>query len=351
VELRRPRMKEPPAALVQKLTQAAIPAGLDGAVAACIAAAKPVEPCISTVEVRTLFEDMTRFSASQLENYARCRFGYFTETFMAPAPMELANYFMERGTLAHGILARFIKETKSHVAIREADPKQLQVLHEKMEQVVDEELERCGIGRDVAGELLRFSIKDYTERFIEGESLSSGTLVPDSLELSFGSGKSPYGAVNLGEDLILSGRIDRIDREPDSDKALVIDYKTSSTISPWKKYAENGLVQIPLYVLAAECGFTPVGGEYYSVATGKRRGFYLEGSEELVGLDKTDNDFVSPEQFERIIDDARERALALAQGIRRMDFTAKPLSSRNCGRCGFLAICRRQRSGAGSWSQ
>jgi ATP-dependent helicase/nuclease subunit B len=350
-DLRGPHGEDPPAALVKKLTQAARPAGLDGAVMDCIAAAKPVEPGIDSPEVRTIFEDMTRFSASQLESYARCRFGYFTEVFLDPAPMELANYFMERGIIAHDILARFVKETKSHIAIQEADRDQLQVLHEKMMQVVDEELERHDVGRDVAAELLRYSLKHYMRRFVEQESEGGSNLVPDSLELSFGSGKSPYGAVNLGEGLTLSGRIDRIDREPESDKALVIDYKTSTKVSTWNKYEENQLVQIPLYVLAAECGFTPVGGEYYSVATGDRRGFYLEGSDELVGPGKKDNDFVSREQFDEIISSARERALVLAQGIRRMDFTAEPLSTRNCVRCGLLAVCRRRQSGVASWGR
>src|SRR5207342_2843086 len=71
----------------------------------------------------------------------------------------------------------------------------------------------------------------------------------------------------------LHGAIDRVDRDSDG-RALVIDYKLSTSVTPHVKLEEQAKLQLQLYMVAvAELwGAIPVGGLYHPLrGTSARR--------------------------------------------------------------------------------
>lgn len=330
----------------ERLWAAAAPVELEAAMDRILKAVISPAPELLDRENAAIFAQMTEFHASRLERYAGCPFQYLVEHAMKPAMMAIDTYFLDRGCIAHEVLARFLRETKSHISLCDADETEQEVLRDKMRQVLDEELEQFGVGHDADGELLRFTLREIMDRFIDRELECSPALRPDSLELNFGGDGDDIGAVNLGDGLTLRGRIDRVDRIPGSDLALVIDYKTGD-VSSWKKYGDDQLVQVPLYVLALRAaGMSPIGGEYYSLRKNIRRGFYLEDHSSSLGREANNRDLVSEETFEQIIKEACGRALALAKGIRERKFPVEPQKG-VCDFCGYAAICRDSQAGSG----
>ncbi|MEM4266787.1 MAG: PD-(D/E)XK nuclease family protein, partial [Candidatus Nanoarchaeia archaeon] len=71
-------------------------------------------------------------------------------------------------------------------------------------------------------------------------------------------------------EILIRGKIDRIDVTPDGKFALVIDYKTGKRFKA--SSLENGTcLQLPLYLLAAKnlLGLEPLGGHLYSFCHAK----------------------------------------------------------------------------------
>lgn len=317
----------------RRLESSAAEAGLVDRLREDVAAARPRPVVIGAAEVSRELEGKSDFHATELESYGRCPFQYLVERYMQPAPMELDEFAREQGTVAHAVLRRFIGETKAHVDISEADDVQVDALRGKIYQLIDEEIADRGLSGCVDGRLMAFTLKRHLGYFLERERQVRATLKPDSLEL-------PFGDVNLGGGLTLSGCIDRIDRDPGSERALVIDYKTGKTVGTWKHYGRDMQLQAPLYAYALQnSGMRPIGGEYYALLSGERRGFYLEDYARELGRKVKASDLVSEEQFAGIVEEALERARTLAQGIRSLQFAAHPID-RVCEYCSFASICR-----------
>ncbi len=327
-------------AALRELEAAAGSPDLAGALDRCVTAAQPRPVVIDAAEVRAQFEQMSEFHVTTLEQYGKCPFQYLVNKHMSPAPMELDDFVRERGTVAHRVLARFIPRVSSHVDICDADEEQLEAMKGTMEQLIDEELEERRLADSVDGKLMALTLKRHLRDFIEREHQCSSEFRPESTEF-------PFEHIRLGEDMTLSGRIDRIDWLPESEYALVIDYKTGTKANNWRKFQEEMQLQIPLYMYALGLsGMRPVGGEYYALLSGERRGIYLEKHAGELGGKLNRNDLASPEEFEQVIGQALETARSLAAGIRSLHFEAAPIE-RACEYCGFATICRRPQAGGG----
>jgi ATP-dependent helicase/DNAse subunit B len=328
-------------AAVKDLLSAAKRGGIDGSLKECLEATKTKGPVFRDAGVRSKFENLKVFSASQLENYARCPFAYYVDRILEPALMEMDSYALDRGSIAHAVLCEFSKAIKSHVVLGKADKGQLAAARGKMQEILKQELKERVLGSDADSALLRYTLQYHLDRFIDRETSYQSLLVPDGFELPFGD-SADVAALQLGEGLALRGVIDRVDRIQGGDLALAIDYKTSARIPKRKDFEEEQKVQVPLYMLALrQYGLVPVGGEYYSIMGEERRGIYLDGHDELFGTrDIKKNDKLSEAEFNRELDDALARALKLAKGIRAMSFSQHSLNDRVCNYCNFGAVCR-----------
>ena len=119
--------------------------------------------------------------------------------------------------------------------------------------------------------------------------------VPRRLEVAFGSERAApelQRGLPLGDDLWLSGKIDRIDIDPFSARGIVQDYKSGKGAHSARDIDRELRLQIPLYILALRdlVGVEPLGGVYRALA-GRRltRGMLRESArEDLPGFAKDD---------------------------------------------------------------
>ena len=106
-----------------------------------------------------------------------------------------------------------------------------------------------------------------------GRPRDGGPFEPWLLEAGFGEEEGRDRPALEIDGWGLHGAIDRVDRAPDG-RALVLDYKLSSSVTPLKKLEEQAKLQLQLYLIAvAELwGAETVGGLYHPLrATSSRR--------------------------------------------------------------------------------
>jgi len=149
--------------------------------------------------------------------------------------------------------------------------------------------------------------------------------------------------LDIGEDLRLRGRIDRIDVGTEGE-AIVYDYKGRSA-SPAAKWVAEGAWQVGLYMRVAEhlLDRAPAGGFYQPLA-GKdlrpRGALDLDGGVDLdcVRTDRLDHDELG-ELIEQCVSAAREAAGQARSGA----LEPRPATCGYGGGCAYPTICRCER--------
>ena len=217
------------------------------------------------------------FSATQLELYGRCPFRFFSEQLLNLHPLrdpEADDSALKRGNLVHRILYHFYADRGEAAERAENLATNIAELRHLGHQIAAEmrltgffwerELERL-LGPD-DGER-----EGILPRFLRLQAAAADPAVPTHFELSFGSypgmgerdqqqsTTTPYaiGDPETGDEVRLSGKIDRIDRTADG-RFVVFDYKTGRM--PSVADIDTGLnLQLPLYLLAAESLFGEIG--------------------------------------------------------------------------------------------
>lgn len=168
-------------------------------------------------------------------------------------------------------------------------------------------------------------------------------LEPLWFELGFGFGEEEEGglpALDLGEGVMLRGRIDRIDVTP-SGAAVVYDYK-GARVTPGAKWIDEGKIQLALYMRAAQqlLGLRVVGGLYQPLggADLRARGALDAGA----GLDVecVRTDLMSANELEELVEDAVRLAREAAAQARAGALRARPRTCAFAERCSYPSICR-----------
>jgi RecB family exonuclease len=166
--------------------------------------------------------------------------------------------------------------------------------------------------------------------------------VPDRFEVAFGNERSTTPGLELGDGLSLSGKIDRIDVEPLSARAIVQDYKAGKTAHSARDIEKELRLQIPLYMLVLRdlIGLEPLGGVYRPLAGDRRaRGLLRsDAAEDLPGFVK--NDYVDDDAFWAQVEGARETARTLAGRIRSGDVSHDPRGGECPAWCQLWSMCR-----------
>ena len=213
------------------------------------------------------------FSATQLELYGRCPFRFFAHQLLNLQPLrnpEDDNSALTRGNLVHRILYLFYTTHGEAAERAENLDTNIAELRRLGRETADEmglvgffwdrELEHL-LGSDDDGER-----EGVLPRFLRLQAATANPAVPTHFELSFGSypgmgARDPHsitthyaiGDSESGDEVRISGKIDRIDRTDDG-RFVVFDYKTGRM--PPVADIETGLnLQLPLYVLAVESLF------------------------------------------------------------------------------------------------
>jgi len=295
-------------------------------------------------------------SANSLEGWIQCSYQWFVDHELTPNHLEPEADPLWLGGMVHAALDRLYAEAPGADSIpRPGDVAAWKRrFSELLDVVVAENESKESPERRLALARLRIQV----EAFLDEEAAGSTVLRPrpDLLERGFGFGDEDAddpGELGLGE-FALRGRIDRIDVEPGGNRAVLRDYKTSREVPGVTRIANEGKLQLQLYMLVARerLGLEPVGGLYQPLgAYGDRRprGIVLKSECAEGGLFEgleisVKGDALSDEAFEDALEQARERAVANGARMRSGDIKRDPLGGACSEYCTFQAICRLERA-------
>ncbi len=293
----------------------------------------------------------TMFSATELERFADCSSAWLVERVVDPKRIDAQPDPILRGQVVHTTLNRFYAKLPRELDAERVTPENVDAALELVRRCLDDALE-SGVRLDLT-ELqhaeLRHTLLADLEGFVRDEAASEVAFVPRKLEVSFGSDRAApelQRGLQLGEDLWLSGKIDRIDIDPLSARGIVQDYKSGKGAHSAEKIDSEVRLQIPLYVLALRdlVGLEPLGGVYRALA-GRRitRGMLRESAhEDLPGFAKAD--YLDEDAFWAQVESARARAAANALRIRAGDVQHDPKGDGCPAWCDLWPMCRVERA-------
>ncbi len=254
---------------------------------------------------------------------------------------------MLRGQVLHTTLNRFYASLPRELDSERVTPENLEAAIELMRRCLDDAIE-SGVRLSLTAlqELeLRHTLRSDLEGFLRDEAVSGVAFVPRRLEVAFGSERAApelQRGLPLGEDLWLSGKIDRIDIDPFSARGIVQDYKSGKGAHSARDIDRELRLQIPLYILALRdlVGVEPLGGVYRALA-GRRltRGMLRESArDDLPGFAK--DDYLDEETFWSQVESARGRAAESALRIRAGDVRHDPKGDGCPSWCDLWPMCR-----------
>jgi ATP-dependent helicase/DNAse subunit B len=296
-----------------------------------------------------LFPTGLRLSASALETYARCPFRYFLSTVLGLTQAEEPEQVLslqprDRGALVHDILHDFFTRSRQTGRLP-LTTQEKPVLLRLLAQVAEEHFQafaRSGAtGFPLLWEIEQERIRERLALLLSREYETADDLLPTAFEVRFGTDttnateeadeharffpSSPVRfALEDGEEIMLHGRIDRIDLSADQQRARILDYKTGKPVRG--RFAGGTALQLPLYLFAARAlrpEQTWVSAEYAYVDRSDRGGVPA----------------FTDDTWAKSLTALRQIVTVLVHGIRSGCFFATPDS---CYPCPFPLICGAQ---------
>ncbi len=294
-------------------------------------------------------------SAGSLEGWIQCSYQWFVEHELRPQRLEPVADPLWLGGVVHAALDRLYAEAPGEDSIPR--PGDVAAWRTRFNGLLDEVIAESESPETPDRRLALARLRLQVEAFLEMEAAGSTALRPDPdlLERGFGfdEEEGDPGELVLGE-IALRGRIDRIDVEPGGKRALLRDYKTSRAVPGVTGIANEGKLQLQLYMLAARelLGLEPIGGLYQPLGAyddRRPRGILLKpecGDGGLFeGLElSVKGDALAEDAFEDALDEARERAIANGARMRGGDIKRDPLGGVCSEYCTFQPICRLERA-------
>jgi PD-(D/E)XK nuclease superfamily len=252
---------------------------------------------------------------------------------------------MARGSFIHEVLEKLLRRLGGPVTAASL-PAAETILDELLAHLPDEvaagqpEAVRAGVLGAIRADL---------RRYLQHEARDESHWRPQGIELKFGMGsdEDALPAVTLSDgadEVLLRGVIDRLDVDPDgSGRAIVRDYKSGASRRAWQvaRWTEDRQLQVALYMIAARrlLGLEPVAGLYQPLGGNdlRPRGLFLRDAP--VDRRTLANDGRDPDEFDAILADAEERAVALVRRLRTGELTPCPETCSRDG-CRYPGICR-----------
>ena len=251
-------------------------------------------------------------SATALENFFGCPFYYFQKQILRVQKWEepeaaIVIAAADLGSLYHAILEDYFRNSGDLPAIIE---KHFQ------------EFERDGVtGYPTVWEIKKEIIRQELTAFASREARRLGTdWVPSEFERAFEN-------LLVAPPVRLRGKIDRIDRSADGQRARVLDYKTGKLPRGLQEDSLAGgeALQLPLYLLAAEQllpGITVEAASYYY--------FTLRGGYRDIGFSRAALAACRTEL---------NQLLQVAADMIRAGVFAQNATQDNCRNCDYRPIC------------
>ncbi len=285
------------------------------------------------------------WSATSIERYLRCRMAWLIDNFLRPEQLEPRADQLAYGSAVHAVLqAVFEQRANPGKPFDEASLGPALKLVDSVIAGLDPFF-ADPIKEQIQLRALRRAVASYLTEL----STSGSDFVPSEFELRFGFGEEP--SADLGDGLLLRGKIDRVDRL--GSEAIIVDYKSGAVHKHWPqaKWVTEGVIQNALYALVyanRNPDQSVVGALYQSVSVGKPganrpRGAIAQQADaertDIVGTDR-----IAEEDLTALLEAARELAAEAVAGICRGELT--PQDPKHCsygrdGGCAYPGICRR----------
>lgn len=291
--------------------------------------------------------NVERMSPTRLEEYATCAYKFFASQILQLNDPEEEVNFKLKGQILHEVVELFFGERLAGKLPPYPDRDRLRAY---VEERLNEALAKYPLVEEkrYQAELDYEEMREMLLRFLECEleRLRDMTLAPRYFELAFGrpdEGSLPALEIQVeGGTLRLSGRIDRIDTDPQGQYALVIDYKRSSQFRKNDLMAGTAL-QLPLYLLAVETylGLRPIGAQLYSFKDTRPSGFYHEGQARGLLPIPPRSLQCREREFRQILERSLDWVRVFVRNIREMKINVRPRKDQVCGQfCPFASVCR-----------
>jgi ATP-dependent helicase/DNAse subunit B len=324
------------------------PGGATGAMAlretAIAAAAGGVRPApiapLRDEGVLSGLRERTLWSASSLESWRGCPVKWFVERLLRVEEIDPHPEPIARGGLAHAALKDTLEQLRERTGSARLTPASLGLAKRLLRNALGEL--QASYPLSVAPERLpgaRRRLEADLERYLEYAAEQASPLEPTHLELEFGFEQEGIAPLELGEGLLLRGRIDRVD--VGSGGAVIYDYKGRSA-PPAAKWLSDGAFQVALYMRAVErlLGHTPIGGFYQPLAGRDIRARGVLDADSDVELDCVRTDRLERGELHELVEECLASALRAASEARSGALQPQPdTCAYNCG-CSYPTICR-----------
>ncbi len=289
-------------------------------------------------------------SAGALETFGDCPVKWLVERELQPQPLTPEPEPVTRGNLMHDTLERLLSELGAPLIPSSLDRARV-ILERLLAELAAGPGSRLAPGSPevVRAGALR-AIEADLRRYLEHEAATGPGWRPDGLELRFGfdaEDDRSLPALELGEGadaVLVRGVIDRIDVDGGG-HAVIRDYKSGAGRPefPGARWHDDRRLQVALYMLVVRelVGLDPVAGFYQPLRGDdlRARGVFVKGFE--VGSGAVPTDAREPAELAALLQDAQERAVALAGALRAGTLTPCPQTCSRDG-CAYPGICRSQ---------
>lgn len=282
------------------------------------------------------------FSAASLNMYGECPYKFFLARVTGlAAPDEEGEYkAVSRGSAIHKILEIFFKNHKDTLESIKLEEYENEIIF-----LTESVMENSGVKESFPHPLLfeieKNEIAKSITNYVGWYVASRGDFKPILFELGFGSKKN--FSLDFAPDILLSGKIDRIDEDAQH-RLLIIDYKSGST--PDIKEMEDGTnLQMPIYILAAEHILKKpvVGGAFVSVKKGAIDNFIVRDRDLPFISKRQKKGILTQEEWETVMEKTKDTVRAYVNNIREGKF---PIEPKKCPKiqsygsfCDFTQIC------------
>lgn len=291
-------------------------------------------------------------SAGALEAFAECPVRWLIERELRPRPLEPDPEPIVRGNLMHAVLERLLGELDGPVTTAALERAE-ELLTRLLAELAGGPGSALGAGQpDVVRTGALRAIEADLRRYLRHDAVQEGAWQPFGLELRFGFADAEDGPPSLPplalgqgpEQVLVRGLIDRVDADS-AGRAVVRDYKSGAGRADWPaaRWSSDRRLQVALYLIVVRelTGLEPVGG-FYQPLRGedlRGRGMFVTGTG--AGSGAVERDGRSPQEFAAELEDAVQRAIAVAGELRRGRLEPCPQTCSRDG-CAYPGLCRSQ---------
>ncbi len=330
------------------------------------------EKQITTDTAKSLYGDNIYMSATKFDTFNRCKFSYFCRYGLKAQKLQPADFdVLQRGTIVHFVLERFVSEYGKGIADLEND--KLDILTDKY---IDEYLDSVSGFRSVETARTKFLVSRVSRSLKEvvrhlRDEFGQTDFNPVACEMKIGFDGIPLEFPFEGGKVKVNGSIDRVDEY--AGYIRIIDYKTGSKSFKLPDILFGLNMQMLLYLYAVIRGRNlpdeKAAGILYMPSrrdtndSGMAMNGLLKGDADLVmamdkdmngefvpklkfnkdgSLSKQNNSFIENRQFTEIFDYIEKIMERTGKSVINGDIAVSPVNGREsdaCAYCDFASVC------------